>query len=994
MILPEMLSNIEQAYSIISDRLNIAKNEALQLGQTEERVHYEDISLEDIMDSLLLPLLPKLIDNYLSIPFQTRSKAYRVYVASLCELVKNGLVNGGILKTMDARMGVVFDRNHHYDLLQRALRYEGIQVFENKHRKYEETIINEAGIPRNYHTVCLDIFSIYWKWLRNFEFVERKAFLTTYFDNKPLDKIYIVDRNDSIRLDSLKDDTKSFSQKVIKTCIKLDAVFSAIDDYSSIITEENINGVANEISAIVGFNILSVVRSQHIRGYILDYAKKVSFLKFERILASMPGNEEIVLPNGCKKKIAEYKQCNYLGGRHHVRGNAYDVSFPISLTLDELFAIPMQKIHMIGNAILYVSDEPIIAEIDGVEKPSRTFVNSGWDYRYIFYERIPAASFAYIDGKPVDIVSPFLRKAYIGKYWDPNLKQYQLGLFLSDIRFADDKATMCPIMLKCNGRVLLSGATNHNGAYRVRDKLCFVDDVDLQKPLELSFWANDKVIEKWEIIPDDLFLWNVQTGIRINEKIDISTWFGPPKGLIFSKKQITYCSTDFDYLYTTQGYFVYSVNLDFSATSFSVNEYSIPILKSETPYLVLKNKMDVFSGEYCIEEREPISIDIANYSSNGADCYLIIEHDTATASYNLKNLQPADYNDISILICNKVALGSRFLEKAGKWALSLVQNNKRISELNVVVIPYINICPLRPIFSEGDDVLVSISSRSACFESEGEFVPSRKQNIGKAKLTMVGNHVSAEAIEFDCYIDKCGITKHLKFIPHVWALRQKSTDLWETITKHRLEYDDLNRLQVFVCSTTEMQLSITSSDMLVHRYIRPGYNRIDFRDTVNTWNKRTDISFVDEYSCTQELAIYYSPKINVISAMRKAEGLSLSIKYQGPVASVLNIRVYSGSRLATSAERKIYNNQFFMQIWVFSNQISNPDITVEARIDGEDYQTIFHEKCEALPEELFEAKLDFSKDTGLLELLEYSLKNKNHDAKKMSQTLLQLLSER
>lgn len=992
----ELLQSIDLAYSIISDRLEKAKIDYEQLGQVFDRVHYEDVSLDDIMDAILLPLLPDVIDRYASIPLQYRIKAYRVYVASLCELVKNGLVNGGILKTMDARIGFEFDRNHHYDLLQKALKYEGIQVFENKYRKYEETIINEAGIPRNYHTKCLEIFTLYWKWLRNFDFAERKAFLVDYFDDRALNKIYIVDRNDSLRFAYLKEETKSFSQKVIKTCIKLDAVFSAIDNYPDTITEDNINDAAAEISSIVGFNIFSVVRSTNIRDYILSYAKQVSFLKFERILSSMPGSEEIELPNGTTKRVSDYHRFNYIGGRHLIRGNAYEVSFPISLSIGELFALPMQNIHMIGNAVLYTSDEPIIAEIDGVGKPCRTFVNLKHDYRYIFYERIAAGSFAYIDGIPVDIINSFSRKTYIGKYWDQELHQYKLGLFIANIRFADEKETMRPVSLECNGKTCISSSTNHNGSFRIQDKLCILEDDAFLRSIQLTFSVNEKIIETWELVPEDMYFWNMQTGVRVYDKIDLSTWFGPPLGLLFSKEPIQHCSVEYSFQYQSNGYYVYTLNLDFSKSNCNINDRVFSIQKSETPYLTLKGKMDVISGEYCIEERDPISIDVLNYTDDITDCYLLIEHDMSVASYNLKNLSFEDYYDVSRLIENRKSGGGIDLGKAGKWNLALVQNGKRISELNIVVVPYLIISSLKPYYAEGEDVLVEIATRSACFEAEGEYSQSKTLNIGKASIVMDGNHVGSGLIEFDCYIDKCGITKQLKFIPRVWGLRKKEVghDAWEMITSGKMTHSDLNSYNVFVCSTAEADITIITNNKNSIRHVQPGYNRINLRDIIETWLQRTEVTFEDEYKQRQVICIHYYPKVTVINAIRKSDGLMLTICYQGPISSTLSVRVFSGTQKVASTVRQVYSHQFNMQIRVYPQLLKSSEITVEARIEEQDFQKIFHDFCDIVQEQPSKTRIVLSRDTKLLDLISFSTSIPKKSALSKPTTLLQLLANR
>ena len=80
-----------------------------------------------MLESELLPLLPLIIDHYKELPLKTKWKSYKVFIGTLCEIVKNGLVNGGILKTIEARIGA-FDYNHYYGLLKQALDFENIEV--------------------------------------------------------------------------------------------------------------------------------------------------------------------------------------------------------------------------------------------------------------------------------------------------------------------------------------------------------------------------------------------------------------------------------------------------------------------------------------------------------------------------------------------------------------------------------------------------------------------------------------------------------------------------------------------------------------------------------------------------------------------------------------------------------------------------------------------------------------------------------------------------
>lgn len=992
----DVLTKIDQAYAIISERIAARRAEYIQSGILSNRISYEDISLEYIMETLLLPLLPELIDSYLAFSYQYKRKVYRIYVATLCELVKNGLVNGGILKTMESRMGTTFDRNHHYDLLNWALSCEGIPLLvKNGRRQYEETIINEAGIPRNYHKTCLEIFTIYWKWLRNYEFAERKNFLECYFEDRPVDKNYIVDQAEASTLTILKAETKNFSHKIIETCIKLDRTFSAIDSYSNNITEDNLDEVAKEISALVGFNIFSVVRSESIKKYILAYAKRVSFKKFERFLDGMASNEEIILPNGCKRKIAEYPQHSYLGGRHIVRGNAYDVSYPISFSVNEFFDIPVQKIQMLGNAVLYTSDEPIDVEVDGIEKTARLFLNDRHECLYVFYERIAPASFAYIDGVPVEVTRPFSKKTYIGKFWDFDVQQYQLGLMISEICYADRKKAMKPVAVICNDTPLISASTNSNGAFRVQDKIYRLQDRSLNQDISLSFIVDEKSIESWSVHAESFYFWNKQTGIRIHDKIEVSDWNGPAIGLCFSRNSINHCSAEYKYLYSTQGYNVYEININFSAKTLEINEYIFPIIQSEHPYLSLNNQIDVISGEYCIEEREPLSISILNYQAASNDCYLLIEHDMAFSSYNLRNIGPEDLRDITCLVNGQGINGKQYDGKSGKWRLSIVQNNRCISELNVVVIPYLMIRMDKAYYSEGENITVSMATKTPCFESGGEYVSCKEINIGSAAIEMKGNHVGAKPIEFDCYIDKCGITKHLRVFPYVWGLRCKDldTNLWEEARPHDLVYSELQKRQLFICSTVEVLINIATNDAESKRCVQPGFNRVNLRSLIFNWTKYNEICFVDEYEKSQNIQVTYLTKIFVLEVVRSRTELSIQLEYNGPTGSTLNVRVFSGAVPIAFAERKAYYNNFQLRLWIPDEKLYSSSLSVEARIDRQDYQVVYQGICPAQVLKRGTLPFSFNRDTGIIELLTHAVDvGKSVGGKVRAKSLISLIS--
>lgn len=180
MLNSEFVNQIDKAYAVIGERLESVKEGYRIHGIPFDRIPFEEIQLDDILGDVLLPLTPELIRRSNSFPVGYEEKCYKVYVATLCELLKDGLVGGGINKTIEANIGP-FDLNRHYKLIKKALAFEGIPLLEKK-RKFEETLINEAGIPRNYHRQCLDFFSIYWKWLHDYDRSDRLAFLSMFLE--------------------------------------------------------------------------------------------------------------------------------------------------------------------------------------------------------------------------------------------------------------------------------------------------------------------------------------------------------------------------------------------------------------------------------------------------------------------------------------------------------------------------------------------------------------------------------------------------------------------------------------------------------------------------------------------------------------------------------------------------------------------------------------------------------------------------------------------
>ena len=982
----ELCQGIEKAYQLIENRINQQKQNYEEKNIYVKRITFEDVSLEDVLESTLLPLIPELIEKYSGLDLKYKWKSYRVYIGTLCEIVKNGLVNGGILRTMDARIGG-FDRNHHYRLLKDALRYEGIEIID-KPRRYEETIINEAGIPRGYHKKCIEIFKIYWKWLHNFAAPERELFLRDYLNFEPLSKVYIIDHSDLQRLNALRQDTNSFSEKVIKTCLRFERVFTAIDSYPEEISEENIEAVASEISSNVGFDIFSVVKSTAVKEYILDYARKVSFTKFAHIKMNLPDGEDIVLPNGKVRKNSKYLLPSFMGGIHRIRGNPYEVSYPNGLSVDDYYLLELQKPLIYGNAVIYTSDEPIEAEVDGYEKPHRTFCDDNRGLLYVFYERISPGSFVYLDGVPVQVYAPFSKKTYVCKYWDNKNGHYKLALCIDSLKYASSSNAMRKISLKCNGVEIIHGQTNSNGAYRLIDKLIPLEDVYKNDDIYLEFSVNDEEVESWTTEVSDFYIWGKQSGLRIYSEIDLSKWHGSSSVIVFSKNEINDASFHLEHVYDEQGYHVYEGAFDKAADVISISEKRISIIKPTRSFIELISEYDIYSEKICVSEEDSLAIKVHNLDRNNYNQILQIEHNNEVRSYNLFNLSESDLENVYALL---PMVGEK-IDYVGGWSFILFANDQRISDLYVEVLPTISIRSSKPYYLDGEEVVIEVCTTAKCFEQEGDYVDSKRLQIGTASVAITGSLVHSKTIEFDCYIDKCDVVKRLVFAPNTWGIRMRDlrTDLWMDSYLPTLSFEELQKYGVFICSTVEMNLSIQTENDEMARSIRPGYNKVNLKQLLWNYGTKTDISFTDSFNQVKTLSVICPTRITTAPLEYSTSSVAVPLKYFGPANVTLDLRAFSGRDLIVTIKRDVYHNSFRMNLYIKRNQIKESNISIEARIGTQDYQQILNTTVD--PEWLDDAtsEFHFTEKMPLIDLLSYSTKRR---AKELPLKMIALLEQ-
>lgn len=966
----QLVAELDKAYTLITEKKSSAKLAYEEKGIHIGRIQYEDVSLSDILDTTLVPLLIPLIDNYKSLPKKSKQQAYCVYVAALCEIVKNGLVGGGILKTIEARIGD-FNVNNHYSLIKAALRYEGIPISQ-KHRKYEETIINEAGIPRGYHRICLELFLLYWKWMHNYDNKERKKFLESSLNCYPIDRVYIIDSEDRSRFKHLVDCVESFSEKVEKTCQKLDAVFCAIDDYKDSITDQNIDAVAETISTDLGFNIFTVIKSKSLKQYILDYAKKVSFGKFERIMRNMSGSEVITLPTSIEKTIDSYKPENYLGGRHYIRNNAYDVSFPIPLEISDIFHLVKNHPYMFGNAVLYTSDDDIWVERDGYERPYRTFFDENYGSLNAYYERIYPASFTYIDGVLVSGEESFYKKTYICKFWNGEIKHHQLGVCISDIKLLDSNYSMCPVKLTINDEIAVQGMTNQSGFFRIKDKIIPFDNLNSipAEIINIRFYANDELVDEWEIEVLKTYIWGLQSGTRIYETIDLSGWYGSTRFIVFSTEKNE--NNNLKRLYEESGYIVYEGEFDKTDRSISVFDKTIEIVKPTHPYIELTSQYEVVSSELCIREEDPLSVLIHNANTTNNELILEIEHEHDVLSYNYKNIPETALRDIRILIPNN----KNEFTYVGEWNISLFDSGVKKHALRVFVLPSLQVNLSKDIYLENEPVEAIVSASADCFESEGSFVNNKRVEFGSALLIVDKEEVQSKELESDCYIDRCLVSEMIKVTPNVWKTQFRFLDNGELsdVQLNNIDVECLKTQGLYIYSSCNMSVIINANGISEKKYIKEGANFIDCKSFLQDAETRTLFRITDSNKSCKELTFVYKEKIDIISMEDGDASVVFKASYEGPVNQRLFFRFYSGDSLVCTLEKKAIKNRFTTDLPVKKKLLLGKTISVEVRAGDQDYEQIY--KAEYSPN-ILDEDFTVSNHNGIINILKLKQQTEN-----------------
>ncbi|MDD4781857.1 MAG: hypothetical protein PHT02_14810, partial [Tissierellia bacterium] len=862
-----------------------------------------------------------------------RKEMYCVFIATLCEISKRGFSQGGILKQIDEYIGG-FDRNHYYDLIKKAISNEGLKIIEKNGRYLEATIVYESGIPNKFHSNLYSLFKIYWKWLKGIDYMERRDFLRAFIEKKPIYNEYIIDKSDYMKMCSLRESMIDFQEKVIKTCIRIDKIFSEFDKINEGVNELNINDVCKKVSERLGYNVLTVIGEKNIKKDLIDYTYCVSFNKFENTISNLMPNEKIKLPSGEYVTNQQYSQSSFILGLHEVRNNIYEVVFPYGLNCSDYYNLKRNEIIKRNEHYIYISEDWFQVEIDGYEKPIRELIWNN-EQLYIFVGKIPAASSACIDNKIINSEEKIKLKVSVRKYWDSTEKLNKLVLYLDEFKLFDTKYSMQSVCIRSNvSDTEIVRQINQLGHRRIIDKWFSIDKIT--DKLVVSVFVNENLIASKEVVLDDVYIYSLQTGIRIKDKVEWQSWFSDNRVVIFSKYKIFNNNIGLNFLDMFNNFYVYLGNIDFNNSTIKLDNTDIAIVTSDKPLIKLKSEVIPMNNSLCISNKSEICFETINCHKEGM-FLKIIHEDKKFEGILLDEL--SDIKNITLSDCG-ISIGKRY----GRWYVSLYDEQIKVCEFNFFVLSQVNAKIDKEIYEEGANVYAIVTATDNCFFVDGETTNKCKLNIGNAYLSNENNIICAKEIEFDISDSNCNFPYKFSLKPDVWGIRRKKDEILEKSFNRDLTIELTSNDELYIYSTISQKILFHGKDLEKYSYINTGINIVNLRKLKTSWQAVSKVTIFNYLGEPITFKVVFSARCNIKSFLYKNNSLILNFDYYGPIGGLIDLVVYINDDKYDKITKKVGQNNLVIEQEI--KNVSNYDgqyVVVQVRYDGADPEVIFED---------------------------------------------------
>lgn len=682
--------------SEIDIRKKRTKEQFIKQGYLEknERLTYENIALTDLEEKLILLLYNYHIYGTNIVDRSNIKILDKVSLAAMCQFIKSEYHIRAYTKDYELLTGQKVN-SRFYAMLESGFKQEGIlpkNWDKMKGFRYKDTLINETGIPKYLANDILDLFKIYWKNLRQFEF----KYVYENID-RILNRRYIWDIKEISRLQESYDKLSDYPRKVNTVIMQLTDVCTLLEEGNYYEEELEKDHIIRSINKVLKFDIFRILpRKESLKALYMQILSKVSVNKFNYILQNAPSNVVMHIPSGSRRSSLKYSDIQL--GVYNINSPIYRVYTVLphtSLSINRLLEFKKNQFTKVKESYVgYRSDKPYTVEIGKYKKESSypLYDNNRIKGHY-WYGKIPNAIPLSINNniyEPTD----FVDYSPVFKYCYNDSVSYTYNLSLNNFRVYLPSYSNEKVEVKCN--------------YSDESKYLNIDEEGYIEIKRLAFNLN-KIIGQNPV------------SIEMNHIMD-------HKNDLLYKQSIERLD-DIN---------LYVKNLkknNFSKTSFEYN------LKDRD--WSFNNKI-IFHIEQVGNNTNKV---ITNINNTIQDIEVLTNYNNKYNQFLLEDIIIKE--DKNILICNK-----KLREKVGiedslgaKINLKFIYNYEKIFDTDLIILDKLETKLDSKVYIDGDIVDISIKYKDMIYNEKSEI------NISRIKNTLVSRFipVSIYIDEIDSY---------------------------------------------------------------------------------------------------------------------------------------------------------------------------------------------------------------------------------------------------
>ncbi|WP_042273438.1 hypothetical protein [Faecalimicrobium dakarense] len=429
------------------------KQDFIKLGyiQEQERLTYENIDTTDLEEDLLLVLYNYHSNNKYNLINGNKDKIEKICLVSMCQFIKGEYHIKAYTKDYE-NLTKLKVNGRFYDILKNAFTKEGILPENWNHMKgfrYKDTLINETGIPKYLANNLIELFKVYWKNLRQFEF-------DYVYENIDI----ILKRNyiwDTKEVDALKENHENlieYPRKVKKVVRQLSQVCTLLEEGNYYEEDLEKDEVVKAINKVLKFDIFTILpRKESLKLLYTQILSKVSVNKFKSILQSAPISTKMTIPDKSQKSPGQY--VNMQLGVHNINSPIYRIYTVLPhthLSINKLLEFKKDDFTQVKDAYIgYMSNNQFKVKLGKYKEENSYPLYDSFRLRgYYWYSKLKNATPIIINNKiyePDEVVdySPLFKY-----YYNSAIDSYHYNLVLNNFRIYLPAYKNESIAIRCN----------------------------------------------------------------------------------------------------------------------------------------------------------------------------------------------------------------------------------------------------------------------------------------------------------------------------------------------------------------------------------------------------------------------------------------------------------------------------------------------------------------------------------------------------------------